>query len=280
MNYPKPDILNTELKECPVYLYVPQYTFEIVKDGRSIGIGDISHEQFNSVDGFDNFTDSMNFSLEQDADDILTETGLVVNDLNSQNEVCSLIISNISSQEQPIKLFNSYNNRSAPNYNNPNTVMILSALADRNYNQFLAKSENRPWRIGKLQIQILKKQAQMTDVEIFAKLRLIYRSSDAMGNQSSIPVRFFQDPWQQMSSFNEVDFSDAPQINGYSGYELNILPGCELLLTFLPVAQRIAITPRLRAIRAERQAARIEARLARRENRRQTREDDGEADQA
>lgn len=249
MNYPKPDILQQNIKAPATYFFVPQYSMELVCD-----IEFINHLSFGGSFGF--------------LDDEFT--GRSIN--NTASESIALLISNDTPSTKTVKLFDSYKNRTQGNNGNPTGIVITGK--NQPYQEELAKSEHRLSIIGMIRINVIENPAGISNSDLFESLNFKYNIMNAWGvspPEYKIPTKLLID--QHITTI--IDIPIPSDINmeliGSSGFTIDIPANSKIEIEFYPAAIS-GLNPAERAAmrlnREQRKEARLNARLEKRRARR------------
>lgn len=213
MNYPKPDIFDPVPAAAVVYLYVPEYRFEIngICDALDMASrGDLSF--FDNVFGFSD--------------------GEQNEPLPSISKSFKITIQNASNEEREAKLFNAFRNKLAANFGNPADMNIYGE-PDAYVNQ-LFQSEQVNHEVGKIRVELMRFPDSLTAEEAFKKLCLEWEEIPPPNRFPSI-YRFT--PRFQRYQFLQtvIDYDHIPagiKINGFSGFNLKMPPRSTIHIEF------------------------------------------------
>lgn len=171
--------------------------------------GSFMHERFSGVDGFNNFSDEMNFEGDYNAAGVnihqqtaTTSTPYEIEVVNANLVTTTCII------------FGSYANRTAANFGNPVGITISSITQNVTYTQMLAQFEHKNWECGMIYIQAVSGSNSV----ITSTLSLT--TGDAIGelNTKQMPVK--KDPMQQQADV--LEFYHTFKVNGFTTINIAI----------------------------------------------------------
>lgn len=182
-----------------------------------------ANEKFSGVDGFDNFSDSMNFS------DDMNAAGVNLHKYNSKtSEPYEIEVINANLVTTNATVFNSYVNRTAGNFGNPVGITVNSATPNVTYQGLLAQTEHKNFECGMIYIEIVAgSTAGLTATMSLTTL-------DASGEANTRPLRPKKDPRQQQNDV--LEFYHTFKINGYTNLVIPIPASTTIRYSFYPSA--------------------------------------------
>lgn len=182
-----------------------------------------ANERFSGVDGFDNMTDSMNFS------DDVNAAGVNMHQYNAKtSQPYEVEVANANLVATTCTIFNSYANRFAANFGNPVGITITSATPGVAYGDLLAQSEHKNFECGMTYIEVVAgSTAGITATWLLT-------TKDASGPGSFDTLRPKKDPRQQQNDV--LEFYHTFKINGYTNIQIPIPASTTIRYSFYPSA--------------------------------------------
>jgi hypothetical protein len=182
-----------------------------------------ANERFSGVDGFDNFTDSMNFT------DDMNAAGVNMHQYNSKtSEPYELEVANANLVTTNATVFNSYVNRTAANNGNPVGITVSSATTNVTYNGLLGQTEHKNFECGMIYIEVVSgSTAGLTATMSLTTL-------DADGESHTRQLRPKKDPRQQQNDV--LEFYNTFKINGFTNIVIPIPATTTMRYSFYPSA--------------------------------------------
>lgn len=182
-----------------------------------------ANERFSGVDGFDNFTDSMNFSNDMNA------AGVNMHQYNSKtSEPYEVEVANTNLVTTNATLFNSYVNRTALNNGNVAGIAVTSATTNVTYGGLLGQTEHKNFECGCIYIEVVSgSTAGLTATMSLTTL-------DGDGESHTRQLRPKKDPRQQQTDV--LEFYNTFKINGYTNIIIPIPASTVMRYSFYPSA--------------------------------------------
>lgn len=251
MNYPKPYILKAGEPYMPTYLYVPEYRFELEQERTGI---EINGHYFEGVDGFNTFNDGS-----------FADGGREL----EPSEPIEILIRNTSDHIRECEILNSYKNKLAANYGNPDKIEVMtSGNSMASYVDELMKSEHTNKEIGMISVHVIDKPNDITFQQVMNQLTLRHVTMNPAGIER---IRSIGTKYDHRQSDISVIQNNIPagmvRINGFGGFTAVLMQRTTILLKFYPAAEQsrepIQLHPdQLRAMREQRIEARLDVRIA------------------
>lgn len=184
----------------------------------------LTNEKFNGVDGFDNFTGGYRY-----ADGGTDSQGV---NMHQYNPVTStpyeFTVTNANTTATSVKMFDSFNARTAANFDNVSGITIASAVPDVTYGALLAQTESKNFECGMTYIQVVSgSNAALTSTWQLT-------TKDASGQANVVPKTPKKDPRQQQSDV--LEFYNTFKINGYTKIVLTMPASTAVTYSFYPSA--------------------------------------------
>ncbi len=162
-----------------------------------------ANERFSGIDGFDNFSDSYNFS------DDLNAAGVNMHQYNAKTSMpYEFTVANSNTTATSVSLFNSYVNRTAANQGAPAGVVIASTLSNVTYAGLLAQSEHKNFECGMIYIEV----TTGSNSGVTAAINLTQLDATNESNTKTLLPKI--NPMQQQA--NVLEFYNTFKINGYT----------------------------------------------------------------
>lgn len=182
-----------------------------------------ANERFSGVDGFDNFSDSMNFS------DDMNAAGVNMHQYNSKtSQPYEVEVANANLVATQCTIFNAYANFNAANNGNPVGITITSATPGVAYGELLFQSVHKNFECGMTYIEVVSgSTAAITATWLLT-------TKDASGPGSFDTLRPKKDPRQQQNDV--LEFYHTFKINGYTNIQITIPASTTVRYSFYPSA--------------------------------------------
>jgi hypothetical protein len=181
------------------------------------------NERFAGVDGFDNVGGNFRYATG-------VETAGV--NMNQYNPVTSapyeLTVTNANTAATDVKMFDSYNARTAANFDNVAGITITSAVPNVTYGALLAQTEHKNFECGMTYIQVVSG----SNAALTATWALTTKDANGDANVSTKTPK--KSPMQQQADV--LEFYNTFKINGYTKIELEMPASTAVTYSFYPSA--------------------------------------------
>lgn len=168
-----------------------------------------ANERFSGVDGFDNFSDSYNFSTDMNA------AGVNMHQYNSAtSKPYEFTVANANTTATACTLFNSYVNRTASNFGNAVGITITSTLSNVTYAGLLAQTEHKNFECGLIYIEV----TAGSNSGVTAAINLTQLDANNDSNTQTLLPKL--NPMQQQAQV--LEFYHTFKINGYTNLVITI----------------------------------------------------------
>ena len=182
----------------------------------------LSNERFNGVDGFDNFQGSGSYNN-------VESYGTNIHQFNpSTSAPYEFTVANANTSATDIKLFDSYNARTAANFDNVAGITITSAIPGVSYTGLLAQSEHKNFECGMTYIQVVSG----SNAALTATWSLT--TKDANGDADVRTKTPKKSPMQQQTDV--LEFYNTFKINGYTKIVITLPASTTVTYSFYPSA--------------------------------------------
>lgn len=161
-----------------------------------------------NADGFDNFTDDMNFVGDSEALNAAGDGSMPQKRGAPTTQPYILQVANANAVATQFTLFNSYNNRTAANQGNPAGVTVTYSIAGISYVQLLGQLEHKNFQVGFIYMQVIA--GSLGGVTI--PLSLV--TGDANGESNTKILSPVYDSYQQLN--NVLEYYYTFNVNGFT----------------------------------------------------------------
>lgn len=182
----------------------------------------LANQKFAGVDGFNNMSGAYRFA---GADGSANN---VQNYDASSSAPYEVTVTNANTTATAVKLFDSYNARTADNFDNVSGITIASAVPGVTYTALLAQSESKNFECGMTYIQVVSgSNAALTATWLLT-------TKDASGKLTSEPKTPKKSPNQNQSDV--LQFNNVFKINGFTKIEFTMPASTAVTYSFYPSA--------------------------------------------
>ncbi len=180
----------------------------------------LANERFSGVDGFDNFAGAANY--------MNVESGgmNVQNYSPATSTPYEFTVTNANTTATAVKMFDSYNARTAANFDNVAGITIASAVTGVTYGALLAQTESKNFECGMTYISVVSG----SNSAITATWSLT--TKDASGAATTTPKTPKLNPMQNLA--NVLEFYNTFKIDGYTKIELTMPASTAVTYSFYP----------------------------------------------
>jgi hypothetical protein len=183
----------------------------------------LSNERFAGVDGFDNFAGAYSQATGAESQGV---------NMHQYNAVTSapyeFTVTNANTAATEVKMFDSYNARTAANFDNVAGITIASAVPDVTYAALLAQTEHKNFECGMTYIQVVSG----SNAALTATWALTTKDANGSANVATKTPK--KDPRQQQSDV--LEFYNTFKINGYTKIVLTLPASTAVTYSFYPSA--------------------------------------------
>lgn len=182
----------------------------------------LSNERFSNVDGFDNFSGAGSFNN-------AASYGTNVTQFNpSTSAPYEFTVTNANTTATEVKMFDSFNARTAANFDNVSGITIASAIPGVTYAALLAQTESKNFECGMTYIQVVSG----SNSALTASWQLT--TKDASGDADVRVKNPKKSPMQQQADV--LEFDNIFKINGYTKIVLTLPASTAVTYSFYPSA--------------------------------------------
>lgn len=181
----------------------------------------LANENFSGVDGFNNFVggNGMYNNVES--------AGVNMHQYNpTTSKPYEFTVANANGAATAIKIFDSYNARTAANFDNVAGITITSATPGVTYGALLAQTESKNFECGMTYIEV----TTGSNSAVTATWLLTTKNAD--GSLTSDPLTPKLNPMQQQAQI--LEFYNTFKIDGYTKIELTLPASTTVKYSFYP----------------------------------------------